>query len=94
MSKYTFNIKPSASVEGYYNHHCERHLLYGGIMSGTGKLFVARKEFGLDEPKGTSDKTAIEAGSAWEKEVIDIIDSDPDVFFIGLNCQVKCNDVE
>ncbi|MCR5486704.1 MAG: AAA family ATPase [Lachnospiraceae bacterium] len=59
-----YRIKPSACVEGYYVHKCERNLLYSGI---SGKQ---RALFGLDKPSGSGGIVAAKAGEEWEKEVI------------------------
>ncbi len=63
-SRIDFYIKPSACVEGYYVHKCERHLLYSGITEGQ------RKEFGLEKPAGSGGIVAARAGEEWETEVI------------------------
>ena len=63
--KTEFSIKASSTVEGFFQHHCERNLLFNGIKEMT------RKEFGLNKPYVKGDNVAADAGDKWEKEVIE-----------------------
>ncbi|MBR2274661.1 MAG: hypothetical protein IJ873_01145, partial [Lachnospiraceae bacterium] len=64
MAKLTYWIKPSKCIEGYYEHPCERYLLYSGVSPKD------RNVFGLDKPTGSGSAIAARAGDDWEKEVI------------------------
>ncbi len=64
MAKYTFEIKPSKSVEGYFVHQCERNLFYNGLPKRE------RDDFELKDPSGSGSAIPALAGIAWEEQVI------------------------
>lgn len=64
MSKYTFRIKPSKTIEGYFVHGCERNLFYSGLAGRD------LKSFGLERPTGAGDIVAARAGENWELFVV------------------------
>ena len=60
-----YSIKASRTVEGFFQHHCERNLLYNGITSTTCKAF------GLNGAFVKGGAVAAKAGDEWETEVIE-----------------------